>query len=222
MPTLAERRAQVAAQGGPGASGEFIRFKQEGEVKILRFLFTDATTLESHRKFYNEETKEWEIDGDKGSYKVTFNCVQYQQGGANPTRCRFELSEYLYNEYLAPYVEKDVPASKNVWEIKVRRPGTMDVSYVAFKVDGATELNYPIPPLNSTTQSAPAPATPTYAQPTPVTAAPGPVATPAATTPIPPVAPQATQYAPPVQTTAPVQQPVQNTPTEAPKKSKYF
>ena len=144
MPTLAERRKMAAAEGSRG-DGEFIAFKQEGEVKIIRFLFTDANAIESHRKFYNEETKEWEIDGDRGSWKVLFNCVEYDEAGKNPRRVRWELSEYLYNEYLSPYVEKDNPASKNVWQIKVRRPKTMDVSYIAFRLEEATEETYPIP-----------------------------------------------------------------------------
>lgn len=164
MPTLAERRKMAAQEGGQ--NGEFITFKLEGETKIIRFLFTDATTIESHRKFYNEETKEWEIDGDRGSWKVLFNCVEYDKGGANPRRVRWELSEYLYNEYLSPYVEKDTPASNSVWEIKVRRPKTMDVSYIAFKVEGATEVNYPIPAVASPQQQTSKPAAaPTYAAP---------------------------------------------------------
>ena len=199
MPTLAERRAQQAASGG--ANGDFIKFKSEGETKLLRFLFTDASTIESRLKYpmvKNPETNKWEEDkNQKGSYRVLLNCVEYNHGGSGARRVRFEISEYLYNEYLAPYVEKDVPASKNVWEIKVRRPGTMDVSYVAFKVDGASELNYPIPEAAST-----APAQPTYAAPAqPTYAAPAPVA-PAPVQPA-PVAP------------APVQ-------PDAPKKSKYF
>lgn len=148
MPTLAERRKMAAAEGSAG-NGEFITFKQEGEVKTIRFLFTDAAAVESHRKFYNEETKEWEIDGDRGSWKVLFNCVEYDDGGKNPRRVRWELSEYLYNEYLSPYVEKDNPASKNVWQIKVRRPKTMDVSYIAFRLDDATEETYPIPDMRA-------------------------------------------------------------------------
>ena len=55
MPSLAERRAQVAAQGGQGGTGDFIKFKSEGETKILRFLFNDATTIESHKKFWDED-----------------------------------------------------------------------------------------------------------------------------------------------------------------------
>lgn len=164
MPTLAERRKMAEANGN-GANGDFITFKVEGETKLIRFLFTDATNLESHRKFYNEETKEWEIDGDRGSWKVLFNCVEYDVGGKNPRKVRWELSEYLYNEYLSPYVEKDNPASKNVWEIKVRRPKTMDVSYIAFRIEEATELTYPIPTTaNQATQSTkPTVEKPTYA-----------------------------------------------------------
>ena len=166
MPTLAERRQQQANAANNQGSGDFIKFKSEGETKFLRFLFNDASTIESHRKFWDEEEKKWIIDGDKGSYRIVFNCVEYDKGGANPRRIRWEISEYLYNEYLAPYVEKDAPASKNVWEIKVRRPGTMDISYVAFKVDGATEATYPIPEVDTNTQgsSAAPTAAPTYAQ----------------------------------------------------------
>lgn len=163
MPTLAERR-KMAILEGSSQNGEFISFKQEGETKYIRFLFTDATTVESHRKYYNEETKEWEIDGDRGSWKVLFNCVEYDKGGANPRRVRWELSEYLYNEYLAPYVEKDVPASKNVWEIKVRRPKTLDVSYIAFRVEDATEVNYPIPDAARPAVQPKAVDKPTYAE----------------------------------------------------------
>ena len=168
MPSLAERRAQVAAQGGNGGTGDFIKFKAEGETKILRFLFTDANSIESHKKFWDEEAKKWLFDDacpeGKGAYRITFNCVEYDVGGKNPRRVRWELSEYLYNEYLAPYIEKNIPASQNVWEIKVRRPGTMDISYVAFKVDGATEANYPIPEA-PTSNGAPAQASQTAAAP---------------------------------------------------------
>lgn len=180
MPTLAERRQQQANAATSQGTGDFIKFKSEGETKFLRFLFDDASTIESHRKFWDEDEKKWIIDGDKGSYRIVFNCVEYDKGGANPRRIRWELSEYLYNEYLAPYVEKDAPASKNVWEIKVRRPGTMDISYVAFKVEGATEATYPIPEVETNAQgssAAPA-AAPTYAQAAPAAPAPAPAATP--------------------------------------------
>lgn len=170
MATLAERRRQIEASGGPGG-GEWITFKQEGETRRLRFLFNDATEVESHQKFWNEETREWEIDQGRGSWRVIFNCVEYDEGGANPRRVKWEVSEYLYNEYLSPYVEKDKPASKNVWDVKVRRPGTMDVSYISFKVDGATEVNYPIPEANAT----PAPTTRATSQPTKAKPAPAPV-----------------------------------------------
>lgn len=205
MPTLAERRKMQEAQGNASARGEFIKFKTEGETRILRFLFTDASTIESHRKFWNEETKQWEIDGDKGAYRIVFDCVEYDKGGVNPRRVRWEISEYLYNEYLAPYVERDTPASKNVWEIKVRRPGTMDISYIAYQVPDATEITYPIPEIESNsdtgTHSAPATTpTPTYATATP--AAPQPAAQPAQQ-----AAPQST---------------AQSTTPSAPKKSKYF
>lgn len=207
MPTLAERRAQVAANGGQ-SNADFIKFKVEGETKYLRFLFTDATTIESHKKYWDNEAKKMYVDDQcpegKGSYKIVFDCVEYDVGGANARRVRWEVSEYLYNEYLSPYIEKDTPASKNVWEIKVRRPGTMDVSYIAFPVNGATEANYPIPALE--TQSTPnsqtqAPAAPNYTQ-----------------------QPQQQQSAPAAtNTAAETQVPLaQQQAPAAPKKSKYF
>lgn len=222
MPTLAERRAAVAAMGGQGASGDFIKFRAEGETRILRFLFTDANSIESHKKYWDKEQSKWIIDGEQGSYKITFNCVEYDKGGANPRRVRWELSEYLYNEYLSPYIEREVPASKNVWEIQVRRPGTMEVGYTAFKVDGATEVTYPIPDAAPSNNNAQAPAAAPAAKPT-YAAAPqqAPVAQPAP--------------APAQQPAAPVQQPVQTqyqqpaaaqpAPQAAPatqRKSKYF
>lgn len=222
MPTLAERRAQVAAQGGPGASGDFIKFKTEGEVKYLRFLFDDASTIESHQKFFNEETKQWEIDQGKGPYRITFNCVEYDAGGANPRRVRWEVSEYLYNEFLSPYIEKDLPARKNVWEIKVRRPGTMEVSYVAFKVDGATELTYPIPESGAPAAPQQGAAAPTYATQTPQSAPQptqqAPVMQPA---PLPSQQAAAPQDVPPF---TPDPQPTQQAPqqTTPVRKSKYF
>lgn len=213
MPSLAERRAQVAAQGGQGGTGDFIKFKSEGETKILRFLFNDATTIESHKKFWDEDAKKWLYDDacpeGKGSYKITFNCVEYDAGGKNARRVRWEISEYLYNEYLAPYIEKTTPASQNVWEIKVRRPGTMDVSYVAYKVDGASELSYPIPEAQqaqSTQQPAQA-AAPNYAAP----------AAPASQ---PTVAPAQVPAQQPVANDAPPFTP--DPPQPATRKSKYF
>ena len=126
MPTLAERRAQQSANPAGSQNGDYIKFKTEGETKFLRFLFTDASAVESHKKYWDNDAKKMYFDDEcpegKGSYKITFNCVEYDNGGANPRRVRFEISEYLYNEYLSPYIERDVPASKNVWEIKVRRP----------------------------------------------------------------------------------------------------
>ncbi len=189
MATLAERRRQIEASGGPGG-GEWIAFKQEGETRILRFLFNDANDVETHQKFWNEETKEWEVDQGRGSWRAIFNCVEYDAGGANPRRVKWEVSEYLYNEYLSPYIEKDTPASKGVWEIKVRRPGTMDVSYIAFPVNGATEVTYPIPEANAT----PAPATKPATHTPKATPAPATQATPA--TPAPQPQPEAPQPAP--------------------------
>lgn len=217
MPTLAERRQQLAAQGNSQA-GDFIKFKAEGETRYLRFLFDDASTIESHRKFWDEQEKKWIIDGDKGTYKIVFNCVEYDKGGVNPRRVRWEISEYLYNEYLSPYVEKETPASKNVWEVKVRRPGTMDISYVAFKVDGASDLTYPIPDVNA--EQAPAPAaTPSYATTTSAPAqAPAPAAQPVSESTQTQPAPAPAATASPVVSAASQPAPVQ----ASPRKSKYF
>ena len=166
MPTLAERRKQIEAAGGAGAAGDFIKWTQEGETKILRFLFDDATTIESHRVYWDNETKQRIIDGDQGSYRIVFNCVEYDRGGANPRRVRWDISEYLYNEYLSPYIEKDTPARNHVWEIKVRRPKTMDQSFICFEVAGATLDKYPIPDgVTTTSAGAAQPNAPTYAAP---------------------------------------------------------
>lgn len=204
MPTLEERRKMAAADGASyGQNGEFITFKQEGETRIIRFLFTDASSIESTLKYplvKNEATGRWEEDNtQKGSWKVMFNCVEYDKGGVNPRRVRWELSEYLYNEYLSPYVEKDVPASKNVWEIKVRRPRTMDVSYIAFRVDEATDVNYPTPTTASQSATQPVVSKPTYAK-------------------------SAAQISsqPAEVSTAPTAAPATDAPATTPKKSKYF
>ena len=163
MPTLAERRKMIEAAGGAGASGDFIKWTQEGETKILRFLFDDATTIESHRVFWDPDTKQRIVDGDQGSYRIVFNCVEYDRGGANPRRVRWDISEYLYNEYLSPYIEKDTPARNHVWEIKVRRPKTMDQSFICFEVSNATIDKYPIPDGATTTSTGAAqPNAPTY------------------------------------------------------------
>lgn len=144
MPTLAELRAQQAAaprQGGSNA--EYIRFTQEGETRYLRFMFDTPEHIEVHRKFFNNTTKQWEIDGDQGSYRIVFDCIEYKPDGSDAHRVKWEVSQYLYDEYLQPYVEKSLPASQRVWEVKVRRPGTTEVSYVAFPVDGDT-TKFPI------------------------------------------------------------------------------
>lgn len=212
MPTLAERRAQQAANPGGGANGDFIKFKSEGETRILRFLFTDASTLESKLRYpmvQDAATGKWAEDPNgKGSYRVMLNCVEYNSDGKGARRVRLELSEYLYNEYLAPYIEKDVPASKNVWEVKVRRPGSMDVSYVAFKIEGATELTFPIP--EATANQSSAPATPAYVAPVAPVVKAAPVSVPV--TPAPATSPAVSAVQP---TTAATCAP-------EPKKSKYF
>lgn len=166
MPTLAERRKMLEAAGGAGASGDFIKWTQEGETKILRFLFDDANSIESHRVFWDPDTKQRIVDGDQGTYRIVFNCVEYDRGGANPRRVRWDISEYLYNEYLSPYIEKDTPARNHVWEIKVRRPKSMDLSFICFEVTNATLDKYPIPEGGTTTSTgASQPNTPTYAAP---------------------------------------------------------
>ena len=154
MPTLAERRAAQAAGQSYKENGEFIAFKTEGETRILRFLFNDENDIEVHRKYFDEATKQWVIDGDQGSYRIVFNCVEYDKGGKNPRRVRWEVSQYLYDSYLSPYIEKNLPASKGVWEISVRRPKTTDVSYVAFPVEGANDIDYPIPEATGDTSDA--------------------------------------------------------------------
>ena len=204
MPTLAERRKMIEAAGGAGASGDFIKWTQEGETKILRFLFDDANSIESHRVYWDNETKQRIIDGDQGSYRIVFNCVEYDRGGANPRRVRWDISEYLYNEYLSPYIEKDTPARNHVWEIKVRRPKTMDQSFICFEVSGATLDKYPIPEGGTTTSTgATQPNAPTYTAP----AAPAPQ----------PAAQPVQQPASPVQTPAPA---APAAPTRKP--NKYF
>lgn len=132
----------------------FIKFKEEGEVKYLRFL--DANILsQAHLKAFDQETKKYIYDEDipegteaKVSIVLRLNVVEYSAAGGEGKKCVWEFSEFLWNKFAKAYVEDpDMGAvPNNVWKVKVTAPGTLDVAYAFIKIN-ATLDTHPIPVL---------------------------------------------------------------------------
>lgn len=126
--------------------GEFLKWTRNGEVKVLRFLYTsnDGADIEVRRKEWDETQKKYVYDTPGGKLTCVLNCVIYENG-QSPKRVRWERSASFTEQACNGYWSKFPRIIDGVWEVTCTNPGTKDIKFSWFPIQGADFTTYPLP-----------------------------------------------------------------------------
>lgn len=131
---------------GSGDQGEFIKWTSNGEVKVLRFLYTskDGEDIEVVRKCWDDEQKKFVYNTPEGKLTCVLSCVLYKQGEP-PRRVRWERSAAFTEQVCNGYWSKFPRIIDGVWEVTCTNPGTKEIKFSWFPVMGADFTTHPLP-----------------------------------------------------------------------------
>ena len=134
------------AQMPKGQGGEFLKWTQSGETKILRFLYTsrDGADIEVVKKEWDDAQKKYVYDTPGGKLTCVLDCVLYEPGKA-PRKVRWERSANFTEQVCNGYWAKFPRIIDGVWEVTCLNPGTKDIKFSWFPVMGADFTTYPLP-----------------------------------------------------------------------------
>lgn len=134
------------AQMPKGQSGEFLKWTQSGETKILRFLYTsrDGADIEVVKKEWSEEQHKFLYDTPSGRLTCVLDCVLYEPG-KEPRKVRWERSANFTEQVCNGYWSKFPRIIDGVWEVTCQNPGTKDIKFSWFPVMGADFTTHPLP-----------------------------------------------------------------------------
>lgn len=129
-----------------GDTGEFLKWTKNGEVKVLRFLYTsnDGADIEVRRKYWDDEQKKYVYDTPDGKLTCVLSCVLYEEG-QKPRRVRWERSAAFTEQICNSYWCKYPRIVDGVWEVTCTNPGTKDIKFSFFPVFGADFTTHPLP-----------------------------------------------------------------------------
>lgn len=129
-----------------GDAGEFLKWTKNGEVKVLRFLYTsnDGADIEVRRKYWSDEEKKYVYDTPEGKLTCVLSCVLYEPG-KEPRRVRWERSAAFTEQVCNGYWCKFPRIIDGVWEVTCTNPGTKDIKFSWFPVMGADFTTHPLP-----------------------------------------------------------------------------
>lgn len=138
--------ADYAAMPKGGNSGEFIKWTKNGETKVLRFLYTskDGSDIKVVKKCWNDEEKKFVYDTPEGKPTCSLNAVLYEDG-KEPRLVRWERSASFTEQARAGYWAKFPRIIDGVWEVTCTNPGTKEIKFSWFPVQGADLTTYPLP-----------------------------------------------------------------------------
>lgn len=130
----------------PTGQGDFIKWKENGEVKVLRFLYTshDGADIEVRRKKWDDVQKKYVYDTDDGTLFCVLNAVLYEKG-KDPVKVRWDRSASFTEQACNGYWAKFPRIIDGVWEVTCTNPGTKDIKFSWFPVMGADFTTYPLP-----------------------------------------------------------------------------
>lgn len=127
-------------------SSEFLKWTQNGEAKILRFLYTshDGSDIPVVKKIWSDEQKKFLYDTPDGKLTCVLDCVLYEEG-KEPKRVRWERSAAFVEQVCNGYWSKFPRIIDGVWEVTCTNPGTKEIRFSWFPVMGADLTSYPLP-----------------------------------------------------------------------------
>lgn len=131
---------------GNSNSGEFLKWTRNGEVKVLRFLYTskDGSDIPVVKKIWDDSQKKFLYDTPEGKLTCTLSCVLYEQGQP-PKRVRWERSAAFTEQVCNGYWCKFPRIIDGVWEVTCTNPGTKEIRFSWFPIMGADLTSYPLP-----------------------------------------------------------------------------
>lgn len=129
-----------------GNAGEFLKWMMNGEVKVLRFLYTshDGADIDVVKKCWDDTQKKFVYDTPEGKLTCSLNCVLYEEGQP-PKRVRWERSAAFTEQVCNGYWSKFPRIIDGVWEVTCTNPGTKDIKFSWFPVMGADLTTHPLP-----------------------------------------------------------------------------
>lgn len=127
-------------------AGDFLKWTKNGEVKVLRFLYTshDGADIEVVKKIWDDEQKKYVYDTPEGKLTCVLNAVIYEPG-EEPRRVRWERSAAFTEQVCNGYWSKFPRIVDGVWEVTCTNPGTKEIKFSWFPVMGADLTTYPLP-----------------------------------------------------------------------------
>lgn len=135
---------------GNSGNGEFLKWTTDGEVKVLRFLYTsnDGADIAVRRKIWDDVQKKFIYDTPEGKLTCSLNAVLYEKdGNGNITakKVRWERSAAFTEQVCNGYWSKFPRIIDGVWEVTCMNPGTTEIKFSWFPVMGADFTKYPLP-----------------------------------------------------------------------------
>lgn len=142
--------ADYASRPKQGSSGEFIKWTQNGETKVLRFLYAshDGADIEVVKKIWSDEQGKFLYDTPDGKLTCALQCALYErdaQGNIQVKRVRWERSANFTEQVCNGYWSKFPRIIDGVWEVTCTNPGTRDIKFAWFPVMGADLTTHPLP-----------------------------------------------------------------------------
>lgn len=138
--------AQYSSRPKSSPKGEFVKWTKNGEVKVLRFLYTsrDGSDIEVVSKCWDDAQKKYVYDTPEGKLTCVLNAVLYEQGQP-PRRVRWERSAAFTEQVCNGYWAKFPRIIDGVWEVTCMNPGTKEIKFNWFPITGADLTSYPLP-----------------------------------------------------------------------------
>lgn len=131
------------------SSGEFIKFKKQGETRYLRFLYESGgekmgEDIQLRRKKWDDAAQKYVYDTEDGQLMSVLNAIEYDEDGKNPRFVKWERSAYFCKNTLLPMFRNYPRIIDGVWKVTVTNPGTTDISFSLFPVMNADTVKFPI------------------------------------------------------------------------------
>lgn len=129
-----------------GNNGEFLKWTTNGEVKVLRFLYTskDGADISVVKKAWDDTQKKFVYDTPEGKLTCTLKAVLYEDGKP-PKKVRWERSAAFTEQVCNGYWSKFPRIIDGVWEVTCTNPGTKEIKFSWFPVMNADFTTHPLP-----------------------------------------------------------------------------
>lgn len=143
---------------------DFLKWTANGEIKVIRILYDsrDGSDIPVIFKHWDDAQKKYVV-GDTVNGKLTcvLDCVLYgtvvngvfQPLPEGPKLVKWERSAAFAENACNGYWSKFPRIKDGVWEVTCTNPGTKDIKFSWFPVQGADIMTHPIPEAPTPTQT---------------------------------------------------------------------